>query len=266
MSNYVNNVKVGDTTYTLGPLASTASGGIVDNVAGSYSSYNNCIIHAGVHTSNSSEFDGNLILNTDVNVGQYATLNNTTIIGGGGMSLVGAGSFPYTAFINCDTSIGSGVSCCSTSGDTFIGLYGCSNSSFNTYMLLRGINNIVQGYAYCTDAGFHAVATKTIDLQSNYGNSTGIYFPVTNCCGMYTITVLNSTVYDKFDFVVKSGEIQPTSNTYWSGTYLYCSATNSIGIKLYNASLSLYTSYGYGGPTQVTLSYDVIPYFSYEET
>lgn len=257
MSNYVNNVNVQSTTYALGPLMSTASGGIVDNKSGVYSLYNNCIIHANVYDNSASTINSNLVLNTDVTVGGGTVLNNTTIIGGGGMSL--ASLFDNAAFINCTATMG-GMIYGSNSGNTFIGLYGYGGSAeFHTEMLLHGVNNIVQGYASYTSAGFHAVATKTVPLYVSYNNNTGITFP-TGCCGMYTIAVINPDVCDKFNFVVKNQNIQSDFDLYYSNSYYYCSSTGNVGISIANGILYLYTRYGNGGTAQVTLSYDVASY------
>lgn len=261
MSNYVNNVNVQNTTYALGPLMSTASGGIVDNKSGVYSAGNNCIIHANVYDYSASVINSNLVLNTNVSVGDDTTLYNTTIIGGGGMSLSGGDWFNSAAFINCDTSSNGTVYGGGAHGNTFIGLYGYSvNDGFDTNMLLGGTNNVVQGYAsYTNAAGFHAVATRTVYLYASYPTNTSIEFPP-SCCGVYTITVINPDVCDKFNFVVKNQNIQSDFNMYASNSYYYCSSTGNVGISISNGNLYLYTTRGDGGTTQVTLSYDVVPY------
>lgn len=265
MSNYVNNVNVQNTTYALGPLMSTASGGIVDNQSTAYSSYNNCIIHADVYAPDASMLDSNLILNTNVSAGQYAEVIRTTIIGGGGLQLADDTECYDNTFINCSVNNSAFIYTGACAGNTFIGLYGQAiNPGINTNILLTGVNNVVQGSAsYVNSVGMHAVATKTINMYVSYDNNTGISFP-NNCYGMYTITVTRPKACDKFDFVVKNKRLQSDFRSdayYYSNSYYYCSSTGSVGISIDNGTLYLYTPYGADNDiAQVTLSYDVIPY------
>ena len=267
MSNYVNNVNVGGSMYTLGPLASTASGGIIDNVSGSYSSNNNCIIHTNLNASSVSTINDTLMLNAGVYAGNGAVIDSTCIIGGY-MSFGDYSWCTLDTFINCNCSNGTFFP--DQGGNTFIGL-SCNSNPVSESLLLSGINNTVMGYSssYTGFIGLHATATKTISLYSYYGTDTGIIFP-SGVAGLYHITMFAPTIRGSMYFTMLDGSLN-TSELYMHNSYYYSNSdytsSQGIGISFSNywygsGGSTLYVSAAYSveAPLQITISYDVLPY------
>jgi len=263
MSNYVNYVNVSSTSYALGPLMSTASGGIVDNTSGVYSDYNNCIIHGNIIGSNLSMVDSNAILNANVNIGDYGGCVNTAVIGG---SVALSGDCSNNAFINCSNIYDGTIECADIYNNTFIGLYGYSVAdTFSEDMLLSGVNNVVQGYAeYVNAAGFHATATKTLgSLYASVSLSTGIYFDpgaVYYC----NFVLLGSSSAADCRIFVKNGMVSSCYDT----EYYYYGSDKWIAPTQYGSSYALFTirdnelyiyTYDDIPCAQLTISYDVVP-------
>ena len=203
MSNYVNNVNVGGNVYTLGPLMSTPSGGVVDNNSNTYSDGKNVII-AATQSLNSYTNSSNIFINCSVDLASLDGNTSSNVIIGGNVSITNpyayARDYSNNTFLNCSISslelVPGYYSEYASYNRTYIGV---SASHMYEELALAGCPNVIMGTADGYTTGIHGIATSTLYSWNNYMRCyTGMFIPYNSMTtyGVYRISVMTPFMSD----------------------------------------------------------------------